>query len=725
MAEKKTHQGRHIVLIMIIYLAGIFMGAIDTGIVTPARTLIQNELGVGPKLGVWMITIYTLAYASSIPIMGKIADKFGRKYIYLISIFLFGFGSLLSGLSQYAGSFTLLLVARAIQAIGGGGIVPIATAEFGTTFPKEKRGVALGLVGGIYGIANIFGASAGSLILDLFGHSHWSYIFFVNVPITIFIITMGLIFLPNNKNENVRKIDYFGIMFLTLMILSLLYGLKNIDFLNFGSSLANTNVWLFLLIAVLLFPIFLFAEKKAEDPVINLSYFKNRQIVITLILSFISGVVLMGTIFVPQFSENAVRIATGSGGYFVIVLGLFAGVGAPLSGRLIDKFGVKPVLGFGFLVTIFAGLFLIFVAIPYPSTLTVIIGLMLMGLGMGFSLGTPLNYMMLENTRTEESNSALATVSLIRSVGTTIAPSIMVAFLASAGMLMQTNISGVLPDHLTVPPIEYASEINTTFNQLQNDPRFANQIGDFTFPDYSTDTVIPLNASGSQSQGSLDPALIAQIQDSDVTTITDHTKTFYSGIFDLFVPNIVGGIQTGVQSGIDSINQVLTNMNGALMGIQGTEQVFTQMKTELQGLDPAAFDGTPITELVNPNTLAQVPSSSLSLLDGVTTIDGLDTVLQQLAGQASGLQSGIDEIQTLVNEMVAFKNDVPVEFQQGETNYLNTITQDATAIEDTFQSTLNIGFKNIYITTASAGLLGLIILSFYKKESREDQSEEQ
>ena len=136
MSEVK--QKKTLVLVTIVYLAGIFMGAIDTGIVTPARTVIQNHLGVNEQTGIWMITIYTLAYASSIPIMGKLADKLGRKKVYLVSIFLFGIGSLFCGLSSYMDSFTMLLLARAVQAVGGGGIMPVATAEFGTTFPEEK-----------------------------------------------------------------------------------------------------------------------------------------------------------------------------------------------------------------------------------------------------------------------------------------------------------------------------------------------------------------------------------------------------------------------------------------------------------------------------------------------------------------------------------------------------------------------------------------------------------
>lgn len=253
-------------LIMAVYLLGIFMGAIDTGIVTPARTIIQNDLMVSDKTGIWMITIYTLAYAASIPVMGKLADKYGRKYIYLVSIFLFGIGSLFCGLSQSFGSFTVLLIARVVQAIGGGGILPIATAEFGTTFPKEKRGLALGLVGGVYGLANIFGASAGSAIIDIFGQHNWQFIFYVNVPITVFILIAGVFALPNTKVGNVKKIDLFGITTLTLMVLSILYGLKNIDYFDFANTFKSTSVYPFLIIFIVLLPIFILIEKRAEDP---------------------------------------------------------------------------------------------------------------------------------------------------------------------------------------------------------------------------------------------------------------------------------------------------------------------------------------------------------------------------------------------------------------------------------------------------------------------------
>ena len=710
---KKLRKEHSLILIMTIYLAGIFMGAIDTGIVTPARTIIQNDLGVDAQLGIWMITIYTLFYAASIPIMGKTADRYGRKYIFLISIFLFGMGSLFTGLSQYTGSFTMLLISRAVQAIGGGGIIPVATAEFGTTFPKEKRGVALGLVGGVYGIANIFGASAGSFILDIFGQSNWSYIFFINLPITLFIIVAGLIVLPNHKQEKVKKIDFSGILVLTIMILSLLYGLKHINFLNFWDSFTNVKVYAFLIISILIFPLFLLVEKKAEDPVINLSYFSNRAIVVTLILSFISGIILMGVIFVPQFAENNIKIPSGSGGYFVIVLGIFAGIGAPLSGRLIDKFGVKPILGFGFSVSALAALFLIFVMIPYPSLFTVIFSLVLMGLGMGFSLGTPLNYMMLENTKKSESNSALATLSLIRSLGTTIAPSIMIAFIASAGMQSSSNVAEVLPENLLIPSIVYSEEISTKFAELQEDSRFAEMIGDFSFPDFSGETLIPLTQPSTSSEGTFDEETLELVKSSDVTTISVNTRTLYVEIFDQFIPIIITNIENGVQSGIDGLDEAIPGMETGLFAINMTVASLEIIETELSTLPVSSFDGTELADLLEPETLSGLTSWTLDLMDGFTSLSELQELIINYNEQKVELEVAIQDIQILKTQMVEFKEDVSVKFNLGVSNYLNDIDNNSIEIEDAFQATLNGGFGNIYITTMSAAIVGLLVLQLY------------
>ncbi len=656
MKSKKSNM----VLIMVIYLAGIFMGAIDTGIVTPARTVIQNNLLVDEKSGIWMITIYTLAYAASIPIMGKFADKYGRKYIYLLSISLFGLGSLFCGLSQNFGSFELLLAARCVQAIGGGGILPVATAEFGTTFPPEKRGMALGLVGGVYGIANIFGASAGSAILDLFGKNNWQFIFYVNIPITIFIVIAGIIKLPNTRESNVKKIDFLGISILTIMVLSILYGLKNIDFFNFGTTFTSSSVLPFLIVFVVLIPVFILAEKKAEDPVMNLSYFTNPRIIITLVVAFISGIILMGMIFVPQFSENALKVASGSGGYFVIILGLFSGIAAPLSGKLIDKLGAKIILGFGFLVSIVGSVFLVLVATENPNTITVVVSLVLIGVGIGFTIGTPLNYMMLDNTKKEESNSALATLSLVRSIGTAIAPAIMVGFLAHAGTAVQTNVMALLPKEAIMPDLPYAQELNQTMNKLKTDPMTKEKFKDINIPDLTAYKTVKINMNG--NNGKVPDNLLELMKASDVTTIVKNVKEFSNYMFEQMTPKIIQNAQNGIQSGISGISKGMDELNIAVSRIQEGPQ--------------------------NPG----------------------------MVGTIQGMKMAQSQMKDAQNKMTVLKDAIPGAFKTAKDNYLSEIDKSKGIIEGEFQKTLNGGFKQVYLTVAISSVIALIILLFYKRQ---------
>lgn len=760
---KTENTKKNFALIMAVYLFGIFMGALDTGIVTPARTVIQNNLLVDEKTGIWMITIYTLAYAASIPVIGKLADKYGRKYIYLFSIFLFGAGSLFCGLAQNFGSFTILLIARVVQAIGGGGILPVATAEFGTTFPQEKRGMALGLVGGVYGIANIFGASAGSAILDLFGANNWQFIFYINVPITIFILIAGFIALPNSKEQNVKKTDIIGIFILTVMVLSLMYGLKNIDFFNFKDTMSSTGVYPFLIIFFALVPIFIFTEKKAEDPVLNLDYFRNLRTLITLILSFITGVVIMGMIFVPQFSENALRVASGKGGYFVIILGIFAGIGAPLSGKLIDKYGVKIVLGFGFFISIAGSLFLILVSAVNPSMFNVIISLILMGTGIGFTMGTPLNYMMLDNTKKEESNSAMAAVSLVRSMGTVIAPAIMIAFLANAGASVQDNIMNVLPKQITMPSLPYAQELNDEFNELKSNKNLKDKFADIEIPDLTKQTV-EISFSD-DSDVTIPEELIEMMKTSDVTTITKNTKTFADRMFDIMADDIKSDIYSGIDKGIDGINDGIKDMDktikdmqsgydGIGKGIQGMQAAISGQKTavsQLEGvysmitssLPPDFPTNTPINLLdyIPPYVLSSMPDDVINELSEIgsidelkETIDGLKTSINTLEAKVSeneksrasmlsainSIKSARSEMKDTVWKMTELKKAVPSAFDTAKENYIKEIDKNGAEIESVFQSTLNEGFKQVYLVVAIACAIALIIFAFYKKKNIEE-----
>ena len=625
-------------LVMGLYLLGIFMGAIDTGIITPARTIVQTDLGVDEQLGIWMITIYTLGYAASIPVMGKMADRVGRKKVYLISILLFGLGSLACGLSQDVGSFEMLIAARAIQAVGGGGILPIATAAVGTEVPEERRGMALGLVGAVYGIANIFGASAGSLILDVAGSHNWQWIFYVNLPIAILILAAGAVFLPDHRGDEVKPVDLLGTLLLVVMILSLLFGLRNLDFFDLRTSLAQLDVYPFLLGFLALLPIFLLAERRAVDPILNLGYFTDRGIGLVLLLSLLSGFVLMGVVFVPQFAENALQIPTGDGGYFVVILGLASGVGAPLSGRFTDTYGPKAVLGFGAAASAVAAAVVVWWVIPAPTTLNVVVALLLIGLGLGFVIGSPLNYMMLERTPKAESSSALGTLSLVRALGTTIAPAIMVGLLANAGASVQDSITAELPTEVTIAALPNATVLKDRLEGWKADPDLADRLGDVDLSDLDRTTVsITFGGTGSE----LPADLVDLLSTADVTTITQRTKVVAERMFAQQTPGIVADIQSGVQNGIDGLQAAIAEVDGAAAEM---DDGLAEMDSAIAGMDDglAEMDGK-LAEMAR--TLAQMDADLAEMGSGITEmtagIDGMDEGVLGLEEAAAGMEEGV------------------------------------------------------------------------------------
>lgn len=428
---------RHWKAILALYLTGIGMGALDTAIVNPARTVIQETLGVSDQSGVWVFTIYTLAYAAGIPVLGKLADLWGRKPVFLAAIGLFGLGSLGCGLSQVTGSFALLLASRVVQALGGGGIMPVATAAVTTVVPKARQGMALGLVGMVYGVTSVLGAGAGSLVLALAGASNWQWVFYINLPIAAIVIGLGIWLLPRAGARDSRRLDLLGVVGLVVMITALLWSFQYLDFTR-PESAADPKVWGALVVFLVLAPLFWRWETRLEargaDPLISFKHFATVSMSATLLVGAIAGLLMMTIMFIPQFSELTMSLPHGAGGFPTILVGLASALGAPLSGRLTDRLGPRFVLGIGLGISLLAGMLLVFWAVPLPGAFSTLVSVFIMGLGMGFLMGAPLSYLVLHLVPASDANSGQATLSLVRSIATTLAPAVLVAFLASGTM---------------------------------------------------------------------------------------------------------------------------------------------------------------------------------------------------------------------------------------------------------------------------------------------------
>lgn len=652
MEEKKTHTSKKWGLVLALYLLGIFMGALDTGIVTPARTVIQNDLGVSETTGIWMITIYTLAYAAAIPVMGKLADRFGKKKLYIIAIALFGLGSIGCGLAQNFESFPVLLVSRVIQALGGGGIVPIATAAVGVIVPREKRGMALGLVGGVYGVANVFGASAGSLILNLAGVDNWQWIFYINAPIALFVVIAGIFALPQDEASEPKKIDYFGIALMVLIVTALLWAIQHVDFFNLSETIRDVNVWGALLLFAILTPLFVWIELRADDPVIDFHYFATRQVGLTMLLGVLSGVILMVLVFVPQFAENSMRLPTGDGGYPVIILGLASGVGAPLSGKFTDKFGARAVIAFGVSVSLIASLVLNFWAVPYPSYASAITSLVLMGLGLGFLVGAPLNYLIMQLLPSSQATSGLANLSLVRSFGTTLAPAILVGLLANSLGGLQYTLMDQLPKSVTVGELPHAKELQERFDSIKANPQLAQQLGDFEIPDL-TATTYDLDFSSQEGGMELPSELTDKLKTADVTTIVDRSVEVANYMFDQQTPKQIDVIQGGIAQGISGLEDGKKQLEGVIAGMKQ------------QGVPEAAY------------------------------------------AELTGALAEMNETATWMEELSAA---VPGSFAEGKAKYEAELRAHGTQLERTFQLELNKGFANIFWFYGATAVLMLILL---------------
>jgi len=176
---------------------GVFAGALDLGVLSPALPALGAAFGVGPRDLAWVFTLYLLANVVAIPVMTKLADRYGRRPIYVLCVSVFAAGSVLA---IAAPTFAIFLVARAIQAAGAGGIFPVATAAIADRIPMERRGAALGLVAATWGLAAVIGPVIGGLITH---YVSWHWVFALNVPLAIVVIAMARTTVPKTI-ANVR-----------------------------------------------------------------------------------------------------------------------------------------------------------------------------------------------------------------------------------------------------------------------------------------------------------------------------------------------------------------------------------------------------------------------------------------------------------------------------------------------------------------------------------------
>lgn len=321
-----------------------FMAAIEGTIVSTAMPTIVGSLH-GVRLMNWVIAIYLLTSAIATPVYGKMADMRGRKPVLMVGLGIFVIGSLLSGLSQ---SMIMLIVARAIQGVGAGAIMPVAYTIIADMYSLAKRAQVLGLNGSAWGIAAVVAPLLGGLIVDQLS---WHWVFIINVPIGL--LTMGLtaVFLHEKPRTSSSSLDVRGIWWLALILVCVLgacellqlpHGIWYATALLVGAAL---SVWRFIA-----------AERRATDPVISLSLFKSKAFISqNIIAALISGVVMGHEVYIPMWMQGILGVNATLGGFAVTPSSILWVVGSFAAGKMLPRMRASRVLGIA-LIDVFVGI---------------------------------------------------------------------------------------------------------------------------------------------------------------------------------------------------------------------------------------------------------------------------------------------------------------------------------------------------------------------------------
>ena len=322
---------KHYKLILLGLIISLLIVAIDSTITTTAMPKIIASLG-GLQYYVWPFTIYLTTVIISAMLSGKLTDFYGSKKILIGALIVFISGSVLCGFSQ---NMTELILFRALQGLGAGIIVTVPKKIVAEMIPPRQRGKYMGLFGIAGGIATVIGPTLGGFITDFLG---WQWIFFVNVPIGIISLSLIIPYLPELGIIVKEKVmDYLGIITFTSALTSFLVALTFSQQNTVISPILLDSLWIF---SVIMLSGFIYAERKAKEPILPLYLFKNSVFTISTASGFLLGAITLAvTVYIPLFLQLVQGLSPAASGAYLTPLMFTMIITAILSGQIISKTG--------------------------------------------------------------------------------------------------------------------------------------------------------------------------------------------------------------------------------------------------------------------------------------------------------------------------------------------------------------------------------------------------
>lgn len=449
----KQPESKHKWWVLVAVCFGLFMALLDVTIVNVALPVIQHDLNASFTSIEWVISAYTLVFAVVLVTVSRLGDIFGRKTVFIAGLAVFTLGSLFCGLSSHFTLFNFshiqtLNVFRGVQGLGASAMMPLSLAIISSTFSGKERGIAIGIWGGISGLATAIGPLVGGFLVDTI---NWQSIFFLNVPIGILGILLSLWAIQQSRDEQAsHQIDWFGFVTFTIFMFCAIYGLIRVNDAKMGWS-SPTILWLWA-IGLISLIVFIIGEWRIKSPMIDPRLFKIPSFTGSGIAGFcLSAGMYALFLYISLYFQNILGYDALQAGLRLLPFCILSLILGPISGALMGKIQPKW-LTVGGLALLAIGVWMmggISASDKAADWVILIPGLMIAGFGNGL-VNPPISNLAVGTVERHRSGMASGASNVMRQMGISFGTALFGAILSNRyTAVLKDKINDLNAPHLT------------------------------------------------------------------------------------------------------------------------------------------------------------------------------------------------------------------------------------------------------------------------------------
>jgi EmrB/QacA subfamily drug resistance transporter len=329
----ETTKNKGFVLMLIILLAGMVVTMLNQSIINIALPHIMIQFAIDAATAQWLTTAYMLVCGILVPVSAYLVQKFSYKQLFVTAMTFFTIGS---GVCAGSNSFEIMLIGRILQSVGGGILMPLSMNIFMSAFPVEKRGSAMGLLGVGMILAPALGPTISGYVIEYYS---WNLLFEAMTVIGLIVLITAFFFLNFANEKGTVKLDFIGVVTSSLGFGTLLYGINEIA----GKGITDPEVMTFLGISVAALMVFALWELKQKNPLLQMRVFKDFNFTYTILVNIILQVALYGgMILLPIYLQVIRGFTPLEAGVMLLPGSLVMGVMGIWTGKLSDRYGIKP-----------------------------------------------------------------------------------------------------------------------------------------------------------------------------------------------------------------------------------------------------------------------------------------------------------------------------------------------------------------------------------------------